>query len=61
MPRPIRAGQQAVQQFGAPDGVTVNPGDEFTVSMRMPLFGGQPTMTADGWAEWIGVPVKGAP
>ena len=35
MPRPIRPGQQAVQQFGAPDGVTVNPGDEFTVSMRM--------------------------
>jgi hypothetical protein len=55
MPRPIRPGQQAAQQFGAPDGVTVNPGDEFTVSMRMPLFGGQPTVTADGWAEWIGV------
>jgi hypothetical protein len=64
MPRLIRPGQQAVvkQHYGAPDGVTVNPGDEFTVSMRMPLFfGQQPTMTADEWAEWIGVPVKGAP
>jgi hypothetical protein len=29
--------------------------------MRMPLFGGQPTMTAHEWAEWIGVPVKGTP